>query len=99
MMSVFTTTISADKKYPTLLSNGNKISSGESEHRHWATWADPFPKPAYLFAMVVGDLASLEEAYVTGSGRRGGSKDLYRETQYRQSRFRDEFLEKCDALG
>ena len=69
VMSVFTTTISAEKKYPTLLSNGNKISSGESEHRHWATWSDPFPKPSYLFAMVVGDLASIEESYVTGSGR------------------------------
>ena len=57
VMSVFTTTISAEKKYPTLLSNGNKIASGESEHRHWATWSDPFPKPSYLFAMVVGDLS------------------------------------------
>ena len=70
VMSVFTTTISAEKKYPVLLSNGNKIGSGESEHRHWATWSDPFPKPSYLFAMVVGDLAASEESYVTGSGRK-----------------------------
>ena len=69
VMSVFTTTISAEKKYPVLLSNGNKIASGESDHRHWATWFDPFPKPSYLFAMVLGDLAFMEETYITGSGR------------------------------
>ena len=41
------TKITADKtKYPYLLSNGNRIASGELEDgRHWVEWNDPFPKP------------------------------------------------------
>ena len=71
VMSVFTTTIEADKAaYPVLLSNGNLIASGDADgDRHWVTWEDPFPKPAYLFALVAGDLAFIEDRYVTGSGR------------------------------
>jgi len=30
--------------------------------RHWVRWEDPFPKPSYLFAIVAGDLALVEEA-------------------------------------
>ena len=61
VMSKFTTTIVADKKrYPVLLSNGNKIDGGEfSDDRHWVKWEDPFAKPSYLFALVAGDLALL----------------------------------------
>jgi len=71
VMSVFTTTVEADKaKYPILLSNGNPVASGDTEcGRHWATWEDPFPKPAYLFALVAGDLWCVEDSYRTGSGR------------------------------
>jgi aminopeptidase N len=40
-----------------LLSNGNRVETGElADGRHFATWDDPFPKPAYLFALVAGDL-------------------------------------------
>ncbi len=57
-------------RYPTLLSNGNLAASGElADGRHFATWHDPFPKPTYLFALVAGDLASLEDTFVTASGR------------------------------
>ncbi len=71
VMSVFTTTLSADKQaYPILLSNGNPIASGEEEEgRHWATWQDPFKKPAYLFALVAGDLWCIEDSFRTLSGR------------------------------
>ena len=70
VMSEFTTTIVADKKYPVLLSNGNLIDQGEAENnRHYATWHDPFKKPAYLFALVAGDLAHIEDTFVTMSGR------------------------------
>ena len=73
VMSKFTTTITADReKYPTLLANGNKIASeiSESDHsRHWVTWEDPFKKPSYLFALVAGDLASLDDSFTTASGR------------------------------
>lgn len=71
VMSKFTTTVSAEKHaYPILLSNGNPIASGEEDDgRHWATWEDPFKKPAYLFALVAGDLWCVEDSFTTMSGR------------------------------
>lgn len=71
VMSVFTTTVEADKaKYPVLLSNGNPVAKGESgDGRHWVTWEDPYPKPAYLFALVAGDLAHSADTFTTRSGR------------------------------
>ena len=71
VMSIFTTTVSADKQqFPILLSNGNPIASGQEEDgRHWATWEDPFKKPAYLFALVAGDLWCVEDTFTTMSER------------------------------
>jgi aminopeptidase N len=71
VMALFTTTIIADKKkYPVLLSNGNPVDSGElDDGRHWAKWLDPFKKPSYLFALVAGDLAFIEDHYTSMSGR------------------------------
>lgn len=71
VMSKFTTTLSADKhNFPVLLSNGNPIASGpEDDGRHWATWEDPFMKPAYLFALVAGDLWCVEDKFTTMSQR------------------------------
>lgn len=71
VMSEFTTKVIADKKFPVLLSNGNLIESGELEgQRHFAIWHDPFKKPAYLFALVAGDLAHIEDSFTTCSGRK-----------------------------
>jgi aminopeptidase N len=70
IMSVFTTEIHANReKYPLLLSNGNPVKRGENGASHWISWQDPYPKPAYLFALVAGDLACIEEHFVTRSGR------------------------------
>ncbi|WP_207884337.1 aminopeptidase N [Pseudomonas sp. 30_B] len=71
VMSSFTTTLSAEQhKYPVLLSNGNPVASGSEEGgRHWATWQDPFKKPAYLFALVAGDLWCVEDQFTTLSER------------------------------
>ncbi|MEN8639115.1 aminopeptidase N [Pseudomonas sichuanensis] len=71
VMSVFTTTVIAEQhRYPVLLSNGNPVGSGPQEDgRHWATWEDPFKKPAYLFALVAGDLWCVEDKFVRQSGR------------------------------
>ncbi len=71
VMSKFTTTVSAEKHaYPILLSNGNPIASGEEDDgRHWTTWEDPFKKPAYLFALVAGDLWCVEDSFTTMSSR------------------------------
>jgi aminopeptidase N len=70
-MAVYTTTIRAQAAdYPVLLSNGNLVATGAlPDGRHFARWHDPFPKPAYLFAMVAGDLACVEDSFTTMSGR------------------------------
>ncbi len=71
VMSTFTTTVIAEQhRYPVLLSNGNPIGSGpQQDGRHWATWEDPFKKPAYLFALVAGDLWCVEDTFTRQSGR------------------------------
>ena len=71
VMSKFTTTLSAEQHaYPVLLSNGNPIASGsDDDGRHWATWEDPFKKPAYLFALVAGDLWCVEDSFTTMNNR------------------------------
>ena len=71
VMSTYSTKVIADKKlYPTLLSNGNPIDRGElDDEKHWVLWQDPFPKPAYLYALVAGDLGLVEDNYTTKSGR------------------------------
>jgi aminopeptidase N len=71
VMAVYTTRIEADKKQaPVLLSNGNLTESGDLPGgRHFAVWHDPHPKPSYLFALVGGDLACVEDKFRTMSGR------------------------------
>ena len=71
VLARFTTTIVADaQRYPYLLSNGNRIESGQHEDgRHWVKWQDPFPKPCYLFALVAGDFDVLRDSFRTRSGR------------------------------
>ena len=71
VMARFDVTLSADRaRYPVLLSNGNVVDSGMAEGgRHWVRWVDPFAKPSYLFALVAGDLAHLEDHFITRSGR------------------------------
>ncbi len=63
--------IEADRRTaPVLLSNGNPVETGGLPGgRHFAVWDDPFPKPAYLFALVGGDLAAVEDSFTTRSGR------------------------------
>ncbi|QNV05744.1 aminopeptidase N [Shewanella algae] len=62
--------IEADKAFPFLLSNGNLLEKGEmADGRHFAVWKDPFPKPAYLFALVAGDFDLLEDCFTSRSGR------------------------------
>jgi aminopeptidase N len=84
VMSKFTTSIIADRTaFPVLLSNGNKIDSGELEEgRHYAVWEDPFPKPCYLFALVAGDLVEVSDTFKTMSGRQVDIK-MYVESKNR----------------
>jgi aminopeptidase N len=72
VMAVYTTRIEAEKsETAVLLGNGNLVESGDvaGTTRHFAVWHDPFRKPAYLFALVGGNLAHVEDKFVTMSGR------------------------------
>jgi aminopeptidase N len=71
VMTCYEVTLVADKqRFPVLLSNGNAVDSGEfADGRHWICWDDPFAKPSYLFALVAGKLACIEDHFRTCSGR------------------------------
>ena len=71
VMTCYDVTVVADRqRYPVLLSNGNAVASGDlGDGRHWVKWDDPFAKPCYLFALVAGDLACVEDHFITRSGR------------------------------
>ena len=58
VMAIFTVQINSS--LPVLLSNGNPIGDGQ--------WHDPWPKPAYLFALVAGDLIAHSDNFTTTSG-------------------------------
>ncbi|SEM52581.1 aminopeptidase N [Loktanella fryxellensis] len=63
VMAVFTVRIEGDT--PVLLSNGDPVAQGPG----WAEWHDPWPKPAYLFALVAGDLVAHSDSFTTLDGR------------------------------
>ena len=71
VMSVFTVRITAPRDdMPVLLSNGNhKGTVDNKDGTHTALWQDPWPKPAYLFALVAGQLIAHEDSFITASGR------------------------------
>jgi aminopeptidase N len=71
VLSVYTVRMEAPfAEAPVLLANGNRIEAGELDGgRHYAIWHDPWPKPAYLFAIVAGDLAVTRDSFTTRSGR------------------------------
>ena len=71
VLSVYTVRMTGDAAaFPVLLANGNLEASGKGEDgTHWAEWHDPWPKPAYLFALVAGDLVANTDNFTTMSGR------------------------------
>ncbi|HEV2364303.1 MAG TPA: aminopeptidase N [Caulobacteraceae bacterium] len=71
VLARYDVTLRADaKRYPVLLSNGDKVEEGPLEDgRRFARWIDPWPKPSYIFAVIAGDLACLADQFVTLSGR------------------------------
>ena len=69
-LSKFTVKIESSNKFNTLLSNGNLIEEGSKNNlRHFKVWHDPFPKPSYLFALVVGNLEFYESNFKTFSNK------------------------------
>ncbi|MEZ5732669.1 MAG: aminopeptidase N [Paracoccaceae bacterium] len=84
VMAPFKVRIESDM--PVLLSNGNPTGAGEG----WAEWHDPWPKPAYLFALVAGNLVNLPDSFTTRSGREVALNIWVREGD----------LDRCDfAMG
>ncbi|WP_319410581.1 aminopeptidase N [uncultured Cohaesibacter sp.] len=78
ILCVYDVRIEAPQEVKHLLANGNLIESGAmptpegypaEQPWHYACWQDPFPKPSYLFALVAGDLARVEDHFTTRSGR------------------------------
>ncbi|MGB7432909.1 MAG: aminopeptidase N [Ahrensia sp.] len=71
VLAVYTVRIEGDaRSTPLLLSNGNCVDKGALDGgRHFAVWHDPHPKPAYLFALVAGDLGCVRDSFKTRSGR------------------------------
>ncbi|KAA8611202.1 aminopeptidase N [Salipiger aestuarii] len=63
VMATFTVRIEGTE--PVKLSNGNPGGSGNG----YAEWHDPWPKPAYLFALVAGDLVNHPGSFTTMSGK------------------------------
>jgi aminopeptidase N len=72
VMTKYNVTITADqKKFPVLLSNGNRLAQKTLPNgRHQVSWSDPFKKPSYLFALVAGDLGVLRSSFTTINGRK-----------------------------
>ncbi len=64
VMAPFHVTINSDM--PVLLSNGNPVEEAPGR----AIWQDPWKKPAYLFALVAGDLRAVSDSFTTMSGRK-----------------------------
>ncbi len=71
VMASFSVMLRADKlKYPVLLSNGNLVEQGLLDGgRHFAKWVDPHRKPAYLFALVAGQLVCREQRITSRAGK------------------------------
>jgi aminopeptidase N len=71
VMATFRVRLEADlEQTPVLLGNGNCVETGAvGVGRHYAIWEDPHKKPAYLFAMVGGDLDAIHDTFMTMSGR------------------------------
>jgi aminopeptidase N len=88
VMAPFRVRLEADQGiYPVLLANGNPVKRETlAEGRHAVVWEDPFPKPAYLFALVAGDLFCLKDTFRTAEGL-DVSLEIY--TEY-------ENADKCD---
>ena len=85
---------------PNLLSNGNLIAEVQlADGRKKVTWEDPFAKPCYLFALVAGDLAVLEDRFTTMSGRVVKLQIFSEPSQYRPMSLRYGCPKAIYALG
>ena len=70
VLARYDVTLIADRaRFPVLLAGGAQTGEGElPDGRHFARFADPHPKPSYLFALVAGHLEKIERPYRTADG-------------------------------
>ena len=69
ILTVFRCKLQADKKkYPILLSNGEKLSSGRLDDKHWIIWEDEIKKPCNHFSLVLGSFSKLTQTYQLKKG-------------------------------
>lgn len=70
-MASFRVTIIGDvEKFPVMLSNGDTVETKTlDDGRQSITFVDPFKKPSYLFALVLGNFDFIQDKFVTMSGR------------------------------
>ncbi|PSL21902.1 aminopeptidase N [Shimia abyssi] len=74
VMAQFTVRIESTAEHtPVMLSNGNGLFYQQDQTQPGAPnvsiYQDPWPKPAYLFALVAGDLVAHEDRFATMSGK------------------------------
>ncbi|MEM1315396.1 MAG: aminopeptidase N [Pseudomonadota bacterium] len=70
VMATYSVRIEAPRSVAVLLSNGEPGETGDLPGgRHFAEWTDPWPKPAYLFALVGGALEAFSDTFTTAAGR------------------------------
>ena len=75
VLSIFDVTIIAENgKYNAMLSNGNiiyeQLQSIDNKEYKVIKWHDPFKKPSYLFALVVGNFSVINDFYITKSNKK-----------------------------
>ena len=96
-LSIFKVRIEAKNSYNNLLSNGNLVRSGniKNYNRKYVIWNDPFPKPSYLFALVVGNLEVLKDYFITKDKKKVSLEIFTEMGQSRNARYAMESLKKA----
>ncbi|MEM9854816.1 MAG: aminopeptidase N, partial [Pseudomonadota bacterium] len=83
-------TVRIESALPVLLSNGNPGARGPG----FAEWHDPWKKPAYLFALVAGELLATRSDFTTMEGRDVALAVWVREGDQDKTAFAIEALKK-----
>ncbi len=96
-LSLFKVRIEAKSSFNNLLSNGNLVRFGNVKkyNRKYVIWNDPFPKPSYLFALVVGNLEVLEDYFITKDKKKIFLKIFTEIGQSKNAKFAMESLKKA----
>ena len=96
-LSLFKVRIEAKNTFKNLLSNGNLVRFGEIKkyNRKYVIWNDPFPKPSYLFALVVGNLEVLNDYFVTKDKKKVSLEIYTKIGESKNAKFAMESLKKA----